>query len=81
MMEKGDLVIYNGCLPEGIDSDEGSVIRHRLKIGELYEIDRIDTFVDGVWYRVFYKEDKIVWAPEKSFCKTKNSIKERYGLK
>lgn len=81
-VEVGDILKYNGYLPDGVLEVEKDYIDSSLEIGKSYRIDRIGLFKDGIWYRVksYGKLYSYVYAPKESFD-IKFDIKNRYDLR
>lgn len=76
----GDIVKYNGYMPEHVRSNEKEYIEDSLNIGERYEVGKVHCFDDGIWYRIECDRGD-AWVPIESFGSIKINIKEKYGLR
>ena len=82
--EIGDMIIYNGYIPDNIGNYDKEFIRDRLVVGEQYKVicskKSSSTFID--WICVNYREIE-VWAPIDCFDIKINKIhiKEKYDLR
>jgi len=74
----GDELIYNGIIPDYVQTEERKGIERRLTIGDLYKITRIRIFRDGCWYWIGLID---IWAPKECFDTRIHYIKEKYDLR
>lgn len=81
MIEIGDMVEYNGFIPDHVSVYDKSYIKDSLIIGKLYKIIDSTIFRNIRWFRVRYDKDYDcdIWAPKESFNEL--NMKKRYGLR